>query len=225
MNPRGGRRRLAWLGAYALAMALVEAAIVVHLRHLYYPDAPRALFPLRLLTAPDLVLELARELATVVMIWAVAVLAERGALRVFAAFVFVFGLWDLGYYLWLEIFLGWPVGWNEWDVLFLIPWPWFGPWIAPALIALLFVAWGGALLLSDRAGPVGWRAPIVFTVGAAVSLVAFLAPGAALLEGGQQAFAGFRPAGFWWGTWLVGWALMAFGLGRMYARGVEGNGV
>ena len=49
-----------WLGLYALAMALVEAAIVVHLRHLYYPLDPRELFPLALLSDADLALELAR---------------------------------------------------------------------------------------------------------------------------------------------------------------------
>ena len=100
--------KLLWLGAYALAMALVEAAIVIHLRHLYYPADRHALFPLALLSPDDLTLELARELGTVVMILAVALLAERGFLRRFAAFVLVFGLWDLGYYAWLKLFLGWP---------------------------------------------------------------------------------------------------------------------
>jgi len=97
-----------------------------HLRHLYYPLDPQRLFPLVLLSHADLALELARELATVVMIVAVAVLAERGWVRRFAAFVFVFGLWDLGYYAWLKLVLDWPLHWLEWDVLFLIPWPWFG---------------------------------------------------------------------------------------------------
>ena len=45
-----------WLAAYAIAMALVEAAVVVHLHHIYYPENPLALFPLRLLSADDLAL-------------------------------------------------------------------------------------------------------------------------------------------------------------------------
>jgi hypothetical protein len=51
-------------------------------------------FPLALLNDADLALELARELATVVMMVAVAVLAECSWGRRFAAFVF--GIWDLG---------------------------------------------------------------------------------------------------------------------------------
>ena len=131
-------------------MALVEAAIVVHLRHLYYPLDPRQLFPLTLLSHADLALELGREVATVIMMAAVAVLAERGWARRFAAFVFVFGVWDLAYYGWLKLLLDWPRHWLEWDVLFLIPWPWFGPWLAAALIAALFTLWGGWVLADPR---------------------------------------------------------------------------
>jgi hypothetical protein len=76
-------------------MALVETAIVVHLRNIYYAADPLALFPLRLLSAPDLRLELAREAATLVMILAVAIAAERGAVRVAAAFAYMFGVWDI----------------------------------------------------------------------------------------------------------------------------------
>ncbi|MGD8569444.1 MAG: hypothetical protein PVJ39_15265, partial [Gammaproteobacteria bacterium] len=49
------------LALFAIAMAYVEAALVVHLRHLYYPDNPLAIFPLHLLSRHDLAMELARE--------------------------------------------------------------------------------------------------------------------------------------------------------------------
>jgi hypothetical protein len=206
------------LAAYALAMALVEAAVVVHLRHLYYPADPQALFPLVLLSPADLQLELARELATVVMIGAVAVLAERGAARRFAAFVFVFGLWDLGYYAWLELVLGWPRSWLEWDVLFLIPWPWFGPWLAPALIALLFTLWGGWMLAGTRAPRWTRGNLLLFVAGAALGLGAFLAPGGWLLPGGEAAFRGYLPAAFAWPLFLAGFAAMAAGLLRAWRQ-------
>ncbi len=209
------RLKLLWLGAYALAMALVEAAIVIHLRHLYYPANPRTLFPLALLSPDDLTLELVRELATVVMILAVALLAERGFLRRFAAFVLVFGLWDLGYYAWLKLFLGWPAHWQDWDVLFLIPWPWFGPWLAAALIALLFMLWGGWTLAAAgatarlRAADAG-----LFVLGALPALAAFLLPAWPLLAGGTEAFRGWVPGSFAWGLYVPGLALMAAGLVR-----------
>ncbi|MCK4674466.1 MAG: hypothetical protein KAT61_01025 [Gammaproteobacteria bacterium] len=52
--------------------------MVVHLRSLYYPGNPLEIFPLNLLTHRDFAIELARELATVVMILSVALLAARG---------------------------------------------------------------------------------------------------------------------------------------------------
>lgn len=210
-----GRRRLAWLALYALAMALVEAAIVVHLRHLYYPHDPQRLFPLALLSHADLALELARELATVAMIAAVAVLAERGWARRFAAFVFVFGLWDLGYYGWLKLLLDWPRTWLEWDVLFLIPWPWFGPWLAAALIAALFALWGGWVLADGRALRPHTTDLAGFAAGTLLALIAFLAPAWPLLAGGEAAFRGWRPGSFPWALYAPGLALIAAALWRV----------
>ncbi len=219
-TPANGRRLrlLLWLGLYALAMALVEAAIVVHLRHLYYPLDPRQLFPLALLSHADLALELARELATVVMIVAVAILAERGWVRRFAAFVFVFGLWDLGYYAWLKLFLNWPHTWLEWDVLFLIPWPWFGPWLAAALIAALFTLWGAWVLADARALRPRTADIAAFMTGTLLALTAFLAPAWPLLPGGETAFRGWRPDTFLWALYGPGLALMAAALWRAGRR-------
>jgi hypothetical protein len=201
--------RLLWLGLYALGMALVEAAIVVHLRHLYYPLDPRSLFPLVLLSHADLALELARELATVVMILAVTLLAERGWSRRFAAFVFVFGLWDLGYYAWLKLVLDWPRAWLEWDVLFLLPWPWFGPWLAAALIAALFTLWGGWVLASERVLRPRLTDIVGFVTGTLLALIAFLAPAWPSLPGGAAAFRGWQPGTFPWALYGPGLALMA----------------
>lgn len=212
MKPRA---LLLWLAAYAIAMALVEAAIVVHLRHVYYPENPLAVFPLRLLSTDDLALELAREIATVVMMLAVAVLAARSILRRFAAFVYVFGLWDLFYYVWLKLYLGWPSQWLEWDILFLIPWPWFGPWLAPALIALLFALWGGWVLARPRDLRLRRTDALLFAAGALLALAAFLAPAWPLLAGDATALRGWIPGTFAWPLYLVGLAVMATALVRM----------
>ena len=209
------RALLLWLAAYAIAMALVEAAVVVHLRHVYYPENPLALFPLRLLGADDLALELARELATVVMMLAVALLAVRGFMRRFAAFVYVFGLWDLFYYIWLKAYLGWPSQWLEWDILFLIPWPWFGPWLAPALIALLFALWGGWALATPAELRLRRADALLFVTGALLSLTSFLAPAWPLLAGGAAALHSWTPGTFAWPLFLAGLAIMATVLVRM----------
>ena len=209
------RRTLLWLTLFAIAMAQVEASIVVHLRTIYYPARPLEIFPLTLLTYRDLAIELVRELATVVMILCVALLAARGFIRVFAAFVFVFGLWDLFYYLWLKIMIGWPVSWFEWDILFLIPWPWLGPWLTPALIALLFVMWGGWILSSSRPVHFSRHNSVLFILGVLLALVAFLLPAVPLLWEGEAALRGYQPARFCWLLYIPGYFLMAISLWRV----------
>jgi hypothetical protein len=206
------QRSLGWLSLFAAAMALTEAVVVIHLRALYYPDTPLALFPLRLLSESDLGLELAREAATLVMLLAVAVLAEQGLIRRFAAFLYLFGLWDLFYYLWLRVFLGWPARWDEWDVLFLIPWPWLGPWLAPAAIAVLFAGWGGWVLIGDRLGRLTAGATALLIAGSLAVLAAFLQPGWTLLAQAPEALQGYIPGEFRVEVFIAGYFLMTAGL-------------
>ena len=52
--------------------------------------------------------ELGREVATLVMIGAVAWIAGRSPLERLAWAGVVFGIWDIGYYAWLWVFSGWP---------------------------------------------------------------------------------------------------------------------
>lgn len=206
---------LLWLAIFALAMAQVEASLVIHLRTIYHPAHPLQLFPLSLITHRDLAIELVRELATVVMILSVALLATRGWTRVFAAFVFVFGLWDLCYYLWLKILIGWPVSWGEWDILFLLPWPWLGPWLTPALIALLFVVWGGWVLSSSRELCFTRGSIVLFVVGAGLALASFLLPAAFVLRDGEAALQAYQPQRFYWLLYIPGFVLMTAGLWRV----------
>ncbi len=87
------KRTLTILTLYAVAMALLESAVVVYMRRLYYAEDPLEIFPLQFLHSYDTVLELSREAATVIMILTVALLAERSSrTRCFAGFVFVFGV-------------------------------------------------------------------------------------------------------------------------------------
>jgi hypothetical protein len=205
-------RHFILLTLYAIAMAQVEASVVVHLRTIYYPDHPLEIFPLSLLSSHDLTIELVRELATVLMILSVALLGGRGRGLVFAGFVYVFGLWDIFYYVWLKLMIGWPQSWWEWDVLFLIPWPWFGPWLTPALIALLFTAWGGWVIYSGARISYSPYHILLFVIGALLALVAFLYPAVPLLVQGESAFRHFQPHGFWWWLYIPGLLLMSLSL-------------
>lgn len=209
--PRASKS-LSLLFVFTVAMAYVEATVVVHLRALYYPENPLALFPLRLLSRTDLVIEVARETATLIMILCVAWLAEKGFLRVFAAFLFVFGLWDIFYYLWLKVTLDWPTSWREWDVLFLIPWPWFAPWLTPLAVALLFAFWGAWALTTDARPRFTLVSGTLFVTGALLTLVAYLQPGFSLLTEGVEGFRHYRPATFEWVVFIPGYLLMLTGL-------------
>jgi len=122
------------LGVFAAAMGILEAAVVVYLRQLYYPAG----FDFPIVPIPDktLFVELVREIVTIVMLVCAGLLAGRNRLQKFAYFVFAFGAWDLFYYAGLKLFLGWPPSFLTWDVLFLIPVTWLGPVLAPMICAL-----------------------------------------------------------------------------------------
>ena len=195
------------LGTYAIAMALLESAVVVYMRRLYYPDNPLELFPLHFLNDYDPLLELCREVATIVMIVTVALLAEKRSMtHRFAAFVFVFGLWDLFYYVWLKVLIDWPQRWLEWDVLFLIPSVWLGPWICPTAIAVLFVAWGSWTLLSSREVALTRTSTTMFVIGATLGLLTFMQPAFAH---GSETLSSYTPGAFWWWLFIPSYVLMA----------------
>ena len=203
------KRILVLLGIYAVAMALLEAAVVVYMRRLYYPENPLELFPLHFLNDYDPLLELSREVATIVMILTVALLAERRSLtRSFAAFVFVFGVWDLSYYVWLKVLIDWPQSWLEWDVLFLIPSVWLGPWICPAAIAMLLIVWGSWTLLSQRETVFSTTSLTMFFAGAGLGLATFMQPA---IVNGTETLSSYSPGAFWWWLFLPSYLLMAAG--------------
>ncbi len=143
---------------FAIAFAAVESAVVVYLRAFYYPEGFS--LPLKILSRNHLWVELARELATMVMLASVAVLAGVNRWQKFAYFLIAFGVWDIFYYLWLKVMVNWPSSIFEWDILFLLPVPWIGPVIAPVLVSFFMILGGLAILREDqRAGvfrPGGW---------------------------------------------------------------------
>jgi hypothetical protein len=128
---------------YAAAMAYVESAAVVYLQRAQ-SISPEHLFPLQ---SPQVLgnlagIEVGREAATLFMLATVGVLAGRRWLDRLAWSAVAFGVWDIGYYVWLWVFIGWPHSPATWDVLFLIPVPWAGPVAAPVTVSLVLIAFG-----------------------------------------------------------------------------------
>ena len=60
-----------------------------------------------------------------------------------------FGVWDIFYYVFLWLFAGWPASLFDQDILFLIPLPWWGPVVSPALLAALMVVAGAAAMARE----------------------------------------------------------------------------
>ncbi len=139
--------------AYAVAMAYLEAAVVVYLQ-VALGGQVGAIFPLRpAIVAGDLVaIEVGREAATLVMIAAVGVLAGRTRVERLAWGAVVFGAWDIGYYAWLFVFSGWPPSLATTDLLFLIPVPWVGPVWSPVIVSMALVGVGLVAARTVRSG-------------------------------------------------------------------------
>jgi hypothetical protein len=171
----GARRLLPWLVTYTVAMAYVESAVVVYLRAIYYPQG--FAFPLAPLPPGMVAIEIGREAATLVMLLGVAMLAGMQRWERFLAFCVSFGVWDLFYYVWLWLLIGWPPSLFTWDVLFLIPVPWTGPVLAPVIVSVLLVV-GGLLLWRKgaRGEPVRFPIPlrILALTGALLVLGSFV---------------------------------------------------
>src|SRR5205823_10795737 len=86
--------------------------------------------------------ELVREAATLIMLLTVGILAGRTWRSRLGYAAIAFGVWDIFYYVFLKVMCGWPHSLLDWDILFLIPMPWWGPVAAPVSIALLLILWG-----------------------------------------------------------------------------------
>jgi len=140
MIPISYKTRIVSVVTFAIAMAYLEAIVVVYLRELFYPEGFS--FPLKLIPRNLIYVELGREFSTIIMLIAVAALSAKRFWDRFGYFIIMFGIWDIFYYIWLKITIGWPSSLLDWDILFLIPLPWIGPVIAPVSIAVLMIVGG-----------------------------------------------------------------------------------
>lgn len=209
---RFSRPRARWfvVVAFAIGMAWVEAACVYYLRVLVDRVDPYQLNPLPLRGALGQV-ELVREAATLLMLVAVGLLAG-GTRRARAGYAAIaFGMWDIFYYVFLRLIGDWPKSVFDWDVLFLIPLPWWGPVLAPVCIALLLVAGGTWATQGRGVNPATsfaramWRLP---WLGVVLALYVFMADALRAVHLGLDVTK-VLPQSFNWPLFSVAFALMA----------------
>jgi hypothetical protein len=198
-------RKLWWVSAYAVAMAYLEAAVVVYLRALLHIDLTHVSL------GHYFNIELGREAATIVMLVAVGWVAGRELQDRLAYGAFAFGLWDIWYYIWLAVLVGWPETLFDWDILFLIPLRWWGPVLSPVLIALLLCIIGIFVIVrTERRDKVEFTNVrlVALALGGLLALYVFMADAIGALVRGNVGWDG-RPSAFNWPRFLLAMALMA----------------
>jgi hypothetical protein len=167
--------KLTVVTAFAVAMGFLEAVVVVYLREIYYPDGFS--FPLAIIEPRIFGIELVRELTTLVMLVTIGLLAGRSRNEKFAMFLFVFGVWDIIYYVGLKLFLGWPASLLTWDILFLIPVTWTGPVLAPVICSITMIVFGVGVSWFEHNGhtvKTGKAAWITIITGAVLIFASFV---------------------------------------------------
>lgn len=204
-------------------MAYLESAVVVYLRAMY--GINDLLNDINL--EPDIYtfIEIGREAATIVMLVFIALLAGSDRQKKIGYFFIAFGIWDIFYYVWLYLFIHWPKSMLEWDILFLIPLPWWGPVIAPILISILLISIG-YLLTNDikfKVTTIDW---ILFCLSIIVLLYTFTEDSIISIISGMVKLTEIRPTSFNWILFLtayIAWIITSIkvfypGLNSKYNR-------
>lgn len=160
-------QKLVYLISFSLAFAFVESAVVVYLRRfvgegfLLSKDSYQVLLnlwaiafvlPHELILKDNLTntIEIWREFSTMVMLLSVAFLAGKNVKQRVGAFLISFSIWDIFYYIFLYLLLGWPKGLFDMDIYFLIPVVWIGPVLTPIVISLILLIVGLKLYLQKN---------------------------------------------------------------------------
>lgn len=202
-------RKWVTVAVYAIAMAWVESAVVYYLRTMIHRIEPYQPEPLPLIGRMGPV-ELVREAATMIMLLTVGMLAGRSWRARLGYSAVAFGIWDIFYYVFLKAICGWPDSLSAWDILFLLPLPWWGPVWAPVAIALLMIVWG-TLASQFEADSIRTmrRLWLLNFSGVALALYVFMADCLRVRSGGVDAIRHVLPQRFQTALFCVALGLMA----------------
>jgi hypothetical protein len=142
--------RITAVAVFALAMGYLEAVVVYYIRYALGDVHATASVASSVTGRFPWGIEMTREVATLVMLATVALVAGRDWRERAAALLWAFGIWDATYYLGLEILAQWPASIFTQDVYFLLPVPWGGPVWVPLLADALMAVLAGWLVIGRR---------------------------------------------------------------------------
>ena len=205
------RQRWLIVVLFAGVAAWMEATTVVYWRTLLGRLDPYQPFPLP--NAAGLCdTEVVREAAALFMYLTVGLLAGRTWRSRLSYALIVLGALEIFYYVGLAILTGWPRSILDWDLVFLIPLPWWGPVIAPTLIAALMVIGGTLVTQFDRPASPVWpgRGALVLTgLGTVLALYVFMHDAVTAFLRGTPGTRDVLPAEFPWTLFAPALCLMA----------------
>ena len=132
------RIKIVLFSLFGIAFGWLEAVVVVYIRKIMGAE--------KIVNLNGAVFEQAdwgllrveqtREVATIIMLVSLALVAFKGWKKRVAGFLWVFATWDIFYYVGLKMLIKWPPSLAAIDCLFLIPRPWIAPVWLPIVISL-----------------------------------------------------------------------------------------
>lgn len=215
-------------------MGYMESAVVVYLRELYYPDGFD--FPLKPIGQNVGITEILREAATLIMLITAGILAGRTKTEKFGFFIYCFAIWDIFYYIFLKLLLGWPASLLTWDILFLIPTTWVGPVLGPVINSITMILL--AILISyftnfDTKVKVNIKEWALFVVGSIVIIISYTEDylnymldefsffevfGGTKISLLTEYASNYHPVSFAWWLFIVGEMIILSGIYNLFAR-------
>ena len=156
------RSRLLWWTLYAASFGYVEALVVVYIRRLGqmppggdYPaiwarhgqpwNGASIISEMHRLGVYET--EYTREIATLLLLLGPAMAAGRTGRERLGLYLYTFAVWDETYYLWLNLWTGFPQSLAATDLYFLVPIAWYGPVWFPVLVVMPLLILAGLRLL------------------------------------------------------------------------------
>jgi hypothetical protein len=212
-------RKILWVSLFSIAMAFLEAAVVVYLRRIY--GINDLILQVPPFDSQIAAIEVGREIATLIMLLCIGWIAGKTISSKISYALITFGLWDIFYYIWLRVFIGWPLSMFEPDLLFLIPLPWWGPVLSPVLIALLMVIGGTIVVIETEKNRTlnfaSWFW-VCLTAGVLIMLFTFMSDALKVLPADAATLSNLKPSLFNWPVYSIGLGLVVIALWRMTVR-------
>jgi hypothetical protein len=155
-------------------MAFLETAVVIYLRELLYPGGFS--FPLAPMPGHLVLTEILREFATVLMLIGAGMMTGKTFSSRFAWFIYAFAIWDIFYYVFLKVLIGWPESIMTWDILFLIPTTWTGPVLSPVIVSFTMILLALTILVHEEKTfntRILWKEWFMLAAGSVILILAF----------------------------------------------------